>query len=1084
MEAFAFEKYFPIRDPGDCQGDDLIKTGQSVSYSFDLPDARLSASHRLYFTGETRMFYMWKDEPDAMKLYQQIEDALNAEEAERSRFCLDLSMKEPAQYTKRALYETTWPPKLSYLASHPHGDACTFGIYAKAEDLRLAPSDRCLRMVLEVWEKRPDTPDKLTNRRADRRYEIDIPEGTYSQQKLALPVQIPKDTTAYVAVTLEGRNYSGKVYLEAPFLSFPYHGEELNVLPDFNTCGMENLFFDWMGMNLSKKEWPEFTIAVNGSVIFDGELFERCHRYAEMEVAIPAGLLKEKGNTVTFTLNSRYYGTLPYAFREIAILEQPGGHPFEVIAIPEVANFREDIPILLKTGDEKLTVSFACPSGVLSAPTSVTFPQKGLNVYKLRAKTLCNHAKFTLSAADFEAECTIPRMVEKEADQVITGTGDQIYISQNYEEVEEYLSWYCANHVGNFLTIRPAYRWGGARVLNREAWAMQTRVMNDMGMKYAHMTDGRDLPGLEVNPSVEMLEGPHFLGRQMHEKDGQVFYWGTGIYGRSRRVDMFFNQAQRIFMDKPDTTEDAFLPENLYVDNGTVSWLHAENIDGDMKKTGDDAVKKLAHIRNGVPRHTGPSITSKYFYDAGFDHFGAELMYGTMESNTAFLRGSAKAYGKHRYGAHHAMQWSSSPHDAPEKYRRYRLALYIGYIQGITDINTEEGLWRIEEYYAYFNRFSPACKAYLAQQQDFARYVQSHTRRGNFYAPMAYIHGRYDGTVGFGHSVFGTNVMKECDAEKSWTDLLKLFYPLGRPGDTLYVHDCPPQPIGYHSGTPRGQVDAVPFEGSVNVLPGYKALAFAGYNMATHADMDRILTYLTQGGTVILSWPHLSTTTCRADIEAGRFDIIDHPLTQRMTNGPAAFVTENGIDYCANLDDAWSVSHRTEGGLPLKGSLSVGKGKLILFNAKAYPHSEAIRECYLEAVASVSDALIAQEPAWIHCGEDVEFAVYDREGCRDIYVLAVDWYNDPEKLRHFTLRIGKTRYNLALKFGTMLKIALCGDKAAFANCEDAEILFLDANTLRVFGAGDAMTLTVAASGTLTTYPLHFGDNAVTHITLE
>lgn len=1084
MNAFEFEKYFPVRDPADHESDDLIKTGQSVSYRFDLPNARLTASHRLYFTGETRMFYMWKDEPDAMKMYQEIEDALNAEEAERSRFCLDLSMQAPSQYTKRAVYETTWPAKLSYLSSHPHGDDCTLGIYAKAEDLRLAPGDSCLRFVLEVWEKREGAPHKLTNRKADRRYEIDIPQGSYSQQKLALPVEIPKDATAYVAVTLEGRNYSGKVYLEAPFLCFPYHGEDLNVLPDFNTCGIENMFFDWLGMNLSKKEWPEFTVEVNGDLIFDGELFERCHRYAEMEIAIPANLLKKADNTVKFTLNSRYFGTLPYAFREVAILEQPGGHPFEVIAIPQVANIREDIPILIKTEEESLTVSFSCPQGCLSAPASVTFPQKGLNVCKLRAEALCNNAKFTLSAAGLEAECTIPRMIDREEDQVITGTSDQVYISQNYDEVEEYIAWYCANHVGNFLTSRPIYRWGGARVLNRDAWALETRILNDMGIKYAHMTEGRDLPGLEVNPSVEMLEGPHFLGRQMHEKDGQMFYWGTGLFGKSRRVDMYFNLAQRIFMEKPDYTDDTFKPENFFVADGTVAWNHAENVEGDMKKIGDDAVKKLAIMRNGTPRHTGPSIMSKYFYDAGFDHFGAELMYGTMETNTAFLRGTAKAYGKDRYGAHHAMQWSSSPHDVAEKYRRYRLALYVSYMQGITDINTEEGLWRIEEYYSYFNRFSDACRTYLMHQQDFTRYVAGHSRRGRFYTPMAYIHGRYDGTLGFGHSVFGVKGIKECDAEKSWTDLLKLFYPLSKPGDSLYVHDCPPQPVGYHSGTPRGNVDAVPFGGSVNALPGYKALAFAGYNMATPEDMDRIYDYLEKGGTVILSWPHLSTTTNRADIEAGRFEIIDHKLTRRMTDGPAAFAAEGGVDFCTNLTEAWAVSHRTSSGLPLKAELPVGKGRLILFNAKAYPHNDAIREHYLETVASVNDALAAQEPAWIECGEDVEFAVYDWEGCRDIYVLAVDWYNDPEKPRNFTLRIGENRYDLTLEFGTMRKIAVCGHQAAFANCEDAEILFADVNTVLVYGAGDETVLTVADAGNLTSYPLHFGDNAATHITLE
>ncbi len=1089
MNTVQFERYFAVRTPKQHQADDLIRTGQSVSYAFDLPDADLSACHRLFFTGETGMFYQWKDEPDAMKMYQEIEDALDAEHAERSRFCLDLSMKKPECYTKRVLYETTWPPTLSYLSAYPGGEDCLFGICAKAEGLCLdATEASCLRFVLEIWEKREGVPANQTGRRADRRYVVDIPTGTYPLTKIEIPVKLPVETTAYVAATLEGRGYSGKVWVECPQLAFSYRGAYLNALPDFNTSGMDNLFFDWMGVNISKKEWPEFTIALNGQIIHDGELFERCHRYAEMEVAIPAGLLKPSGNRVTFTLNSRYFGTLPYAFREVAILEQPGGYPFAVVALPEVANIREDIPVLIKTAEAGMTVAFACADGALTAPVAMTFPERGLNVYPLRAHTLCNGAVFTLSAEGKTVECVIPRMIEREADDVITGTSDQVYVSQNPDEVEEYLAWYIANHVGNFLTTRPIYRWGGARTLNPDAWALQTRICNGMGIKYAHMTEGRDLPGIGANPSVEMLAGEHFLGRQFHEKDGQMFYWGTSIFGANRRRDMYYNLAQRLFLDDPDHTDDSFRPENFFSLCGRVTWNHTENVGGDMRKMGEDATAKLARMRNGTPRHTGPSILSRYFYEAGFDHFGAELMYGTMETNTPFLRGTAKAYGKHRFGAHHAMQWSSSPHDAPEKYRRYRLALYVGYMQGITDINTEEGLWHIEEYYSYFHRFTATCRAYLRHQQDFCRYVLAHTRRGQFYAPMAYIHGRYDGTVGFGHSVFGVSGLRECDAEKSWSELLKLFYPLSRPGDSIYIHDCPARPVGYYTGTPRGQVDAVPLSGSVNVLPNYRAVAFAGYNMATVEDLDRISAYLAQGGTVILAWPHLSTTTSRAEIEANRFALLDHPLTRRLTAGAAEFAptTVEGCDVeiCTNLASDAVITARTAEGLPLRAAFAVGQGRLVLINAKAYPHHAAIRALYTETVRATHDALIADELAWISCGEDIEFAVYAHEnGNRDIYVLAVDWYNDPDCARAFTLRLGDDCYAMQLPFGQMMKIAVCGSRAAFANVEDAEIVFSDSDTVRVSGLGEGTVLTVADGGRLTEYPLNFVRDAAVDVAL-
>jgi hypothetical protein len=1088
MKNNAFEKYFAVRDPKKYSEDDVIRPGKSISFDFDLEDCDLSARHRLFFTGETQMFYMWKNEPDAKKMYYEIEDALNSENAERARYCLDLSMRTPKKYTKRVVYETKWPPKLSYLRAYPDGEECLLSIFAKAKDLKLAEGKSYLRYMLEIWEKREDNPDKLTNRPADKKYVIDIPEGSYPMKKLELPVEISKDNTAYIAVTVEGLGYSGNIYVENPSLFYYYHGNPVNVLPNFNTAGPNSEFFDWLGMNISKKEWPEFNINLNGECIYDDEIFERCHRYAEMEVAIPEGILKKKGNTLTFTLNSEYNGTLPYGFREIAILEQPGGHPFEIIAIPEVADCGKDIPILIRTERENLSVKFECEGGELVAPSKVTFENKGLNVLKIKAEKPCNNADFRLVCDGYAAECRIPRMIERDDDKVITGTSDQVYISQNYDEVEEYLSWYIANGVGNFLTSRPIYRWGGARVLEPESWAMETRILNDMGIKYAHMTEGRDLPGIEVNPSVEMLEGEHFLGRQMHEKDGQMYYWGTNIFGATRMIDMYFNLAQRIFMEKPEYTDDTFRPENYTVINDGVTWPHAVNIDNDMKKTGDDSVEKLSIMRNGNPRHTGPSIMSRYFYNAGFDFFGAELMYGSMETNVCFLRGSAKAYGKDRFGAHHAMQWSSSPHDAEEKYRRYRLALYVGYMQGITDINTEEGLWHIEEYYSYFNRFTDACKAYLKQQQDFTRYVVSHSRRGRYYSPMAYVHGRYDGMLGFGkNKSFGIRDFKDCDAEKSWEDLLKLFYPLSRPNDPIYYHNCPAEAVGYYSGTPSGNVDSVPLEGGTNVLPEYKAISFVGYNFATAEDMDTVYDYVLNGGTVVLSWPHLSITTNRNDIVLNKFEIIKHPFVEAITEGDPIFESEvingNMVDVCSNLSSDFTVLEKTEAGMPLKAEKSVGKGKIVLINAKAYPHHPAVSDIFVNTVKEINSELIAKENVWIECGNDVEFTVYDREdGKRDIYVLAVDWYNSPETMRSFTLRIGKHRYSVEIPFGIMLKITAMGDKAAFVLSENAETDFDGENTVTVQGAGD-MILKVAQNGAITDIPMHFGNSHKLNISI-
>lgn len=1055
-----FEKYFCVRNPEQYEQDDLIRSGQSVSYTFDLEDAELSASHRLFFTGETQLFYLWKNEPDMRKMYFQIEDALDSEHAASARYCLNLSATAPLDYAKRALYKIMWPPKLSYLSIRPESDTFDFGISAEVKGLHIKEGGY-LRLVLEVWDKKEGWDPLLTGRVPDHTYTLSIPEGSYAMKPLRMPVQISKATTAAVVITLEGLAYEGEAYFESPTLSYIYKKQSYNVLPDFNTVCSDNDFFDWLGMNLSRKEWPVFAIALNGETIYSGELFERCHRYAEMEVAIPAGLLKAKGNCVEFHLLSDYLGALPYAFREVAVLEQPGGHPFDVIAVPRIAHPQKEIPILLKTARPHVTVSFSCESGVLSAPASVCFEKSGLNVFKLRAKAACNHAEFCLSCNGYSQTCEIEQMAEKAEDHVYTGTSDAVYISQNYEEMEEYLSWYVANGVGNFLTIRPIYRWGGARKLNLKTWEMFRRVMTDLGIRYAHMTEGRDLPGLQANPSVAMLEGPMFLGRQMHETDGEVFYWGTHIFGKRkiRQLDMFNGLGQKLYLERPDITDNVYCPANYTVIDKAVTWPHAENVNGDLKQTQEEAVRILTSIRTGTPRHSGPSTLSKCFYQAGFDFFGAELMYGTMETNVSSLRGTAKSYGKNAIGAHHAMQWSSSPHDDPAKYRRYRLALYVGYIQGITQINTEEGLWHIEEYYSYFHRFTEACSAYLKHQQDLTSYVLCHTRRGSYYTPVAFVSGRYDGTVGFGHSgVYGVRDFPEDDPEQSWTDLYKIFYPLSKPGEALYIHNCPHNAVGYYSGTPLGNVDTITAEGN-DIYGDYKLLVFGGCHCVTPKDLDRMQRYVENGGTAVLSWAHLSSSTKRDEILSGRHSYAEHALIRLLTGGKTEpkFLTdavhEKPLEIGTSLCDQAEVLERTDAGAPLKVKIPLGKGTLYFYNAKAFPHNEAICDSYIATVRELTEQYNRQESAWIECGDDVEFTVYDAEQERDIYVLAVDWYRDPQSPRHCTLRIGADSYDISLPFGTLVKIAVQDKTAVFSYDERAEVEFTDRASLKLQGVG-------------------------------
>jgi len=514
-------------------------------------------------------------------------------------------------------------------------------------------------------------------------------------------------------------------------------------------------------------------------------------------------------------------------------------------------------------------------------------------------------------------------------------------------------------------------------------------------------------------------------------------------------------------------------PEEMGLSGGTVGYYtngvyisRDPDMPRDYKATMERTIASIAAERNESPRHTGPSNMFKYMFRAGYEWLGAETMYGSMEVTMAFLRGACAEWKKDKMGVHHAVQWSSSPQDALEHFRRYRLALYVSYMQGATDINTEEGLWHLEEYYSHFHRFSAGCAGHIRQQQDFHRYVASHSRRGKFVTPMALIQGRCDGWHGFGNrQVWGWNKTQNTEAENSW-ELMKVFYPLSKPGEALYIHGCDnDHPVGYQTGTPMGNVDAIPAEAMRDLFEKYRVLAFMGYHLAETKDGE-ILAYVENGGKVILTRAHLIQTTKYEDVLAGRLtEVPNHPFG--MCASPE-YRTEhlNGgeIRVCVNVDTPAEVLLSTDEGTPLVGRYSVGKGKVILVNALAFPANPVIRPIYEKLLGETMRDLVAKEKIWAETGDDVGSAVYELDdGSRDVYFLPVDWYRPEGKIRRARLLVGGHGYEISMPFGTMIRAHANGNAAAWPHTESGDVLSIEGDSVRIQGSGK-VCFTLAKDG--------------------
>lgn len=1040
-----FEKYISVYKNE--EGVTIRPQGEEAKFSFEL-DKKKDKRYRLFTAGSTELFKWWKSEYGIPTLYYTIHDALDSEHAKKARYCLNLSCKEPKEYVKRVYKKILWRPKYYYIDIHNLPTEWHGGILAKANNLKIEEGGY-LRLKFEVRYKKPNVSRHSILEAADETQVIEFPAGTYDYTDFSCKINVPHDA-ANVTVLLEGKCYSGEFYVESPY----FRGDDIDLLPDFGESAPNKIEFDWCAMHLSRKEWPEFEVRLNGEVVYSGEVFERSHCASEWEITLPEKLLKAK-NEISYRLISDYHDPLPYTFYEVALIEQTGGE-FSVISVQKTAATGGKARVLVRTEKENAEVKFTCASGALKGEKSYLFKEKGLHGIALDCAFACENAEFTLEYNEKEYKSCVERIAQKSDDGIITGTGDLIYVHQDEESFEEFLSWYISNGIGDLITVRPAYRWAGTRLIGKPAWHLFTRVVNELDMKYVHMVDGRDAPGQSTQPDEKLLAGKGFLGRQGHEIGGNWYMNG----GANNNAFGWLQDEIRSFTfdDYPEYTAAGCDRKNWILD-GEVRWARWKSGGvTDYQEAYNRSVPEVRKIREAgrVTRVTDPSYTFKYMRDAGYTWFGAETMYSSMEPQMALLRGICKDADVKDFGTHNAVQWCSSPHDTPECNRRYRLALYLSYMLGASTINTEEGLWRLEEYFVRFNRFSDGCRLHLKEQQDLVKYISTHTRSGEFYTPFAVMQGRLDGYNSQVGTPWGIHA-RPTQAEDSWL-VLNEFYPHYELC-CIYRHGCSTtEQQGWYTGTPYGNVNILPMEGKETTVGGYKTYIFTGYNKGEKQDFDKLFKALEQGGTALLTLAHFNDVTDMERIRA--YDLEFTETAKYFAEGEPEFVTAHcggkEVSVCKNVKTSNAeILEKTDEGLPLVLRYAIGNGAMILFNAKAYPVHVAIDELYRSYIRKLAENTAQTEHVWASCDKTVDFAFYKQgNGDMHAYFLAVDWYHDPEEERRATLRIGTNEYTVRFPFGTMVKAVISKDDAfAYACGEDGEVLSVNKNELIVQGTG-------------------------------
>ena len=1059
----------------------LIRNGEGMDICAELCGIDENDRFSLYFTGETKLSDAWRDEVDYQHLYGLIDDSLNNDEAEGARYCLDLSMNGDEGYVKRAVKKVIWPPSLFDVHDLlDGGESWQGGIYAKAKGLKINEGG-FLHLRFEIRRVREGKDKGLTDNPPDRVVTVDIPEGSYGYEHFFADLEISNGDTASVVVYLEGGGYSGEVYFERPHLT---SDTGYNILPEFSTSVQSRPFFDWYGCNLSRIESPRFRIHVGGELVFDGSRFEAMHRYPSFEIDLPSGVIRNGKNDIRIEYFSDCREPAPFGIKQVRLVAREGGD-IAVVGYGENAVLDKEFPILIRTGRDRVGVELKCDGGRVECPSALYFEKAGLHAVTVIPRVAENDLAFSLVGGEKECRVVIPHVSKREEDGVITGTGDAVYVNfESSEFFEKYLEWYTEKDIGRLLTLRPIYRWGGTRSLRGEVWHSADELLSDMEYRYSMMTDGRDVPGYDKHPTPEMLDGTGFLGYQLHERDGQFFYWS---YRTSKprqnfqTLDEFYDVCMRLYRESPLTMSGVYKPCNVKMVDGKYCLRCDDDLGYDSSDIDAGIVRQLADIRDNATRHTGPAVNFRSFFKAGYKWAGAETMYSSTEVQLAFLRGTSRAYGADSFGVHAAVQWSSRPHVDDTRDRLYRLALYVPYICGATEINTEEGLWRIESGYSAFDRYSEACERHLVQQKDFNRYVTSHTRRGRLHSPIALIYGRDDNWTGYHTStrvVCGCAGLMSGDLSSSW-DILQVFFPdcsmRGVTPYSLRVEDK----VHMYSGTPYGNVDVVPIE--TELLSDYSLVCLAGFNRAENGDMAKLAKFAENGGSLVLGWPHISDTADFRDALEYRHSFSDNAIL-RLVGGKPEFTSDSykgkRIRVSTALTDNCTVLERTDSGYPLVVSIPTGDGRIVFVNALEYPGNEAVSDLYAETVKKLSEAAVADEGVWVECDGGVEFSVYDDgDGTRYVYLLAVDVHNDPSVPRKAFLRVGEHRYSIDVTFGRLIKVAVKNGAAVWADGENAEIDGFYDGGVCVVGR-DRVGLFVASDGCVRAHTLDLSKKSV------
>ena len=462
----------------------------------------------------------------------------------------------------------------------------------------------------------------------------------------------------------------------------------------------------------------------------------------------------------------------------------------------------------------------------------------------------------------------------------------------------------------------------------------------------------------------------------------------------------------------------------------------AENLI-DAKKVYIDRLKEIiARDRKmgGEPLITlCSSILHHYHLKAGVDIPIQEVCPGDIYLSQAAIRGACRAYGKKSWGVHISMFCYGGKRTDTLWLKRWKVMLYYCFLSGADPIFMESGFYAShdkrdtqlveggEGIGRLFGPNSQQCQQSRKILREFYQFCQQHPRPENGpKATIGIVHGNLDGYAGlWNKQVWGQYndaQWKPGDAEYAW-DYLDDLYQGRKWCNTMLEGDT-----DFSGNPPYGQYDVVPIEAPDEILGQYTALVFLGWNTMTLEIYEKLKRYVSAGGHLFMTVPHLSTQIRRDEALKlyNNGDISDlfgvivkgkgHPVTSgiQYIDDPSikSFKVPNwgmGIDakfmgeeFNIALIDvssariiARSSAHYDALSAPLLTENTYGKGKAFLITSWCYPGHRGIQLFVKQLLRDI--AIGEQGDIRLSGSDKIRYALYEENAFKTVYLLNTDF---------------------------------------------------------------------------------------------